>query len=152
MTISLSLCNKEACINICVGFESIDVLSCMCSSLPQVLVHHGLFPTAPSQPRMAVSVDLLSFYRTLFEHSCDAINALASALKTHYSRRGFQIMDAQVNFNYVFKLLLTHFGRMDLSRTHFAEALAMLSNGSTYCKSKLTNNLRPFSNKAGTAL
>lgn len=76
-------------------FESIDVLSCACSSLPQVLVHHGLFPTAPSQPRMAVSVDLLSFYRTLFERSCDAINALASALKTHYSRRGFQMTDAQ---------------------------------------------------------
>ncbi|KAG1898086.1 uncharacterized protein F5891DRAFT_956107, partial [Suillus fuscotomentosus] len=54
--------------------------------LPQVLVHHGLFLTAPSQPRMAVSVDLLAFYCALFECSCDAINALASALKSHYSR------------------------------------------------------------------
>ncbi|KAG1789411.1 uncharacterized protein HD556DRAFT_1311373 [Suillus plorans] len=74
-------------------FSSIDVFSCNCSSLAQVLVHHGLFPTAPSQPRMAVSIDLLSFYRALFERSCDAINALASALKTYYSRRGFQMMD-----------------------------------------------------------
>ncbi|KAG2139317.1 hypothetical protein DEU56DRAFT_735682 [Suillus clintonianus] len=65
------------------------------SNLPQVLLHHGLFPTAPSQPRMAVSVDLLSFYRALFERSCDAINALASALKTHYSRRGFQVTDSR---------------------------------------------------------
>ncbi|KAG1864624.1 hypothetical protein C8R48DRAFT_601821 [Suillus tomentosus] len=65
------------------------------SNLPQVLLHHGLFPTAPSQPRMAISVDLLSFYRALFERSCDAINALASALKTHYSRRGFQVTDAR---------------------------------------------------------
>ncbi|KAG1724201.1 uncharacterized protein EDB91DRAFT_1239990 [Suillus paluster] len=47
-----------------------------------------LFPTAPSQPRMAVSIDLLSFYRALFERSCDTINALASALKTHYSLKG----------------------------------------------------------------
>ncbi|KAG1722047.1 uncharacterized protein EDB91DRAFT_1274740, partial [Suillus paluster] len=77
------------------GFVSIDVLSCECSSLAQVLLHHGLFPTSPSQPRMAVSVDLLSFYRALFERSCDAINALASALKTHYSRRGFQVTDAR---------------------------------------------------------
>ncbi|KAG1793449.1 uncharacterized protein HD556DRAFT_1237822, partial [Suillus plorans] len=59
------------------------------------LLHHGLFPTAPLQPRMAVSVDLLSFYRALFERSCDAINALASALKTHYSRRGFQVTDSE---------------------------------------------------------
>jgi hypothetical protein len=65
--------------------------------LPQVLLHHGLFPTAPSQPRMAVSVELLSFYRALFERSCDAINALASALKTHYSRRGFVMTDTQVS-------------------------------------------------------
>ncbi|KAG1728250.1 uncharacterized protein EDB91DRAFT_1314088 [Suillus paluster] len=62
--------------------------------LPQVLLHHGLFPTAPSQPHMAVSVDLLSFYRALFECSCNAINALASALKTHYLRRGFQVTDS----------------------------------------------------------
>ncbi|KAG2056568.1 hypothetical protein BDR06DRAFT_879711, partial [Suillus hirtellus] len=53
--------------------------------LPQVLVLHGLFPTSPSQPWMAVSVDLLSFYCMLFECSCDAINAFASALKIHYS-------------------------------------------------------------------
>ncbi|KAG2111091.1 hypothetical protein DEU56DRAFT_936200, partial [Suillus clintonianus] len=59
-----------------------------------LLIHHGLFPTAPSQPRMAVSVDLLAFYRALFERSCDAVHALASALKTHYSRRGFQMTNA----------------------------------------------------------
>ncbi|KAG2096306.1 uncharacterized protein F5147DRAFT_778354 [Suillus discolor] len=77
------------------GFTSINVLSCRCSMLPQVLLHHGLFPTAPSQPRMAVSIELLSFYRALFEWSCDAINALASALKMHYSRRGFVMTDTR---------------------------------------------------------
>ncbi|KAG6369472.1 hypothetical protein JVT61DRAFT_14362 [Boletus reticuloceps] len=54
------------------------------------------FPTAPSQPRMAVSVDLLGFYRALFERSCDAINALASALHMHYVRRGFRIANKNV--------------------------------------------------------
>ncbi|KAG2751902.1 hypothetical protein P692DRAFT_201708369 [Suillus brevipes Sb2] len=51
-------------------------MSCKCSTLAQVLVHHGLFPTAPSQPRMAVSTDLLAFYQALFEHSCDAIHVM----------------------------------------------------------------------------
>jgi hypothetical protein len=46
---------------------------------------------------MAISVELLSFYHALFERSCDAINALASALKTHYSRRGFVMTDARVS-------------------------------------------------------
>ncbi|KAG1718866.1 uncharacterized protein EDB91DRAFT_1066164, partial [Suillus paluster] len=65
--------------------------------LPQVLIHHGLFPTAPLQPRIAVSLELLSFYRALFEHSCNTINALAAALKTHYTRRGFQLTDSHVS-------------------------------------------------------
>ncbi|KAG1770194.1 hypothetical protein EDD22DRAFT_977211 [Suillus occidentalis] len=88
----ISACGTDTCAHkrtnlLCLFFDS---------NLPQVLLHHGLFPTSPSQPRMAVSVDLLSFYRALFERSCDAINALASALKTHYSRRGFQVTDARV--------------------------------------------------------
>ncbi|KAG1878078.1 hypothetical protein DFJ58DRAFT_720825 [Suillus subalutaceus] len=92
------LCPQKRTSIVCLFFDrftSIDVLSCRCSMLPQVLLHHGLFPTAPSQPRMAVSIELLSFYRALFKRSCDAINALASALKTHYSRRGFVMTDTR---------------------------------------------------------
>ncbi|KIM51194.1 hypothetical protein SCLCIDRAFT_143765, partial [Scleroderma citrinum Foug A] len=66
--------------------------------IAQVLVHAGLFPTVPSQPRMAVSIDLLAFYRSLFEWSCDAINALASALHSHYVRRGFHMVNKYVCF------------------------------------------------------
>ncbi|KAG2096052.1 uncharacterized protein F5147DRAFT_747619 [Suillus discolor] len=76
------------------ALENIRPVISACGSLC-VLIHHGLFPTAPSQPQMAVSVDLLSFYCTLFEHSCDAINALASALKNYYSWWGYQMTDAQ---------------------------------------------------------
>jgi hypothetical protein len=46
---------------------------------------------------MAVSVELLAFYRTLFERSCDAVNALASALHTHYVRRGFRITNSKAS-------------------------------------------------------
>ncbi|KIJ20746.1 hypothetical protein PAXINDRAFT_40682, partial [Paxillus involutus ATCC 200175] len=64
--------------------------------LAQVLVHFGFFPSSPSQPRTAVSIDLLAFYRALFERSCDAINALASGLHTHYTCRGFHMVNKAV--------------------------------------------------------
>jgi hypothetical protein len=79
------------------GFTSLDVLSCRCATAAQVLILHGLFPTSPSQPRMAVSTDLLAFYRALFERSCDAVNALASALHMHYVRRGFRMTNGKVS-------------------------------------------------------
>ncbi|KAG9309036.1 hypothetical protein JVU11DRAFT_11032 [Chiua virens] len=44
---------------------------------------------------MAVSVELLAFYRALFERSCDAVNAMAAALHSHYLYRGFRISSPQ---------------------------------------------------------
>ncbi|KAJ6462576.1 hypothetical protein C8R45DRAFT_841653 [Mycena sanguinolenta] len=58
---------------------------------PILLVQHGVFPATPTRPRTAVSIDLLVLYRSLFERSCDAITALAAALHTTYTRRGFRI-------------------------------------------------------------
>jgi len=82
--------------NTFLGFSTVTVLSCACASLPQLLLCSGLFPTAPSQPRLAISVDLLAFYRALFECMCNSINALASALHTHYERRGFWMTTQEV--------------------------------------------------------
>ncbi|OSX63764.1 hypothetical protein POSPLADRAFT_1138755, partial [Postia placenta MAD-698-R-SB12] len=65
--------------------------------IPQVLVHHGLFPVFPSHPRTAVSIDLLEFYHALFEHSADTVTALAGTLRTHYARCGFQTLDHKVS-------------------------------------------------------
>ena len=76
--------------------ETINVQTCECITLPQVLVHNGLFPTSPVQPRIAVSIDLLDFYFALFERSADAVSALAGALKTIYARRGFSILNTKV--------------------------------------------------------
>ena len=78
-------------------FKFVLVQSCNCRTIAQVLVHNGLFPTAPSQARMAISIDLLDFYTALFERSCDGVNAMAAALNSHYSRRGFYLVDAKVN-------------------------------------------------------
>ncbi|KAI6025272.1 hypothetical protein BKA83DRAFT_4492027 [Pisolithus microcarpus] len=87
-------CETKTSVVVCLYFDhfsSIPMYSCKCASLPQVLLHHRLFPASPSQPCMAVSVELLSFYRSLFERSCDAVNALASALNSHYIHRGFHM-------------------------------------------------------------
>ncbi|KIM38191.1 hypothetical protein M413DRAFT_30325 [Hebeloma cylindrosporum] len=76
-------------------FKSINVLTCSCcpQALAQVLVRNGLFPTAPSQIRMAISIELLDFYAALFERSCDAVNAMAAALNTFYTKRGFHFLN-----------------------------------------------------------
>ncbi|PPQ76501.1 hypothetical protein CVT26_012351 [Gymnopilus dilepis] len=74
-------------------FKYIAVESCQCRSVAQILIRNGLFPTAPSQARMAFAIDFLNFYTALFERSCDAVNAMAAALNTFYTRRGFYLLD-----------------------------------------------------------
>ena len=61
-----------------------------------MLVRNGLFPTAPLQPRMAMSIELLDLYTAIFERSCDAVNAMAAALNSLYTWRGFYLVDDQV--------------------------------------------------------
>ncbi|KAF4568584.1 hypothetical protein EYR40_010011 [Pleurotus pulmonarius] len=70
-------------------FQTMEVQGYHCETIPQRLVVHGLFPTSPNQPRMAISIDLLNFYHTLFEESCHAIHAMSHALKKFYARRGY---------------------------------------------------------------
>lgn len=77
-------------------FKNFNIESCECVDIFHVLVSNGLFPTSPLRPRMAVSINLLDFYDALFERSCDAVNAMASALNTYYTRRGFVLLNAQV--------------------------------------------------------
>ncbi|KAJ7202987.1 hypothetical protein B0H12DRAFT_1035731 [Mycena haematopus] len=57
-----------------------------------LLVQHGVFPASPNRPRIGVSLDVLDIYRAMFERSCDAITALAAALRTVYDRRGFTVV------------------------------------------------------------
>ncbi|KAJ8095392.1 hypothetical protein PM082_023162 [Marasmius tenuissimus] len=64
---------------------------CQCQNLSQVLVARGLFPTSPSQPRMAISIALLDFYQTLCQFSSDAVTALVGGLAMVYRRRGFRL-------------------------------------------------------------
>lgn len=45
---------------------------------------------------MAISIDLLDFYAALFERSCDAVNAMAAALNTFYTKRGFHFVNNKV--------------------------------------------------------
>ncbi|KAJ7659361.1 hypothetical protein B0H14DRAFT_3540522 [Mycena olivaceomarginata] len=75
---------------------SVRVTTCTCTTVPVLLVRHGVFPTSPTQPHTAVSIDLLDVYRALFERSCDAITALAAALRTVYKRRGFHVFSRMI--------------------------------------------------------
>ncbi|KAL0569425.1 hypothetical protein V5O48_012542 [Marasmius crinis-equi] len=67
---------------------------CRCRSLAQVLVDSGLFPTSPSQPRMAIAIPLLDFYQALSQSSSDAVTALAGGLASVYRRQGFRLLSA----------------------------------------------------------
>ncbi|KAJ7502581.1 hypothetical protein B0H11DRAFT_1712541 [Mycena galericulata] len=69
----------------------VRITTCECLPAPILLLQHGLFPASPTKPRTAVSIDLLDLYRGFFERSCDAITALAAALHTTYTRRGFTV-------------------------------------------------------------
>jgi CxC1 like cysteine cluster associated with KDZ transposases len=78
------------------GFEEFSVQSCECDPTPCVLVRHGLFPTSPVKPRMAISMSLLDLYQALFERSCDAVTAFTDAIHTYYKRRGYVHRNAKV--------------------------------------------------------
>ncbi|KAM6491874.1 hypothetical protein JOM56_012733 [Amanita muscaria] len=79
-------------IGTCKASCNVQKLSVTCLYFNCILVRNGLFPTAPCQLRMAVSIDLLEFYQALFERSCDAVQAMAAALNTFYTRRGFILL------------------------------------------------------------
>ncbi|KAJ7739076.1 hypothetical protein DFH07DRAFT_752302, partial [Mycena maculata] len=51
---------------------------------------------SPTRTKTGIAIDVLDFYRALFERSCDAITALAAALHTVYDRRGFRVLSDQV--------------------------------------------------------
>jgi hypothetical protein len=46
---------------------------------------------------MAIFIELLDFFRCLFEQSCDATNALSVAIQSFYSCRGFILRNAWVS-------------------------------------------------------
>ncbi|KAI0259639.1 hypothetical protein BC834DRAFT_833182, partial [Gloeopeniophorella convolvens] len=57
------------------------------------LVKNGHFPASPTLPRVSVSIPLLDLYFSLLERSGDAVTALSAALRTLYSKRGFEFID-----------------------------------------------------------
>ncbi|KAF9487480.1 hypothetical protein BDN71DRAFT_1513936 [Pleurotus eryngii] len=76
-------------------FRMMEVQGCKCQTIPQRLVTHGLFPTSSAQPRIAVSIDLLNFFHSLFEESCDAVHAISHALKKYYLRCSYILTSNQ---------------------------------------------------------
>ncbi|KAF9488819.1 hypothetical protein BDN71DRAFT_1435855 [Pleurotus eryngii] len=59
--------------------------------------HTQPLPNCPLQPCMAISIDLLNFYHTLFEESCDAVHAMAQALHKFYLRHGYMLNNSRTS-------------------------------------------------------
>ena len=72
---------------------------CKCTHFAVRLIEQGFFPTAPSQPNLAVSILFLEFYRALFERTGDAVSAVTAALSNFYNRRGYPVVDKKVSSN-----------------------------------------------------
>ena len=91
---------------------------------------------------MAVSVHFLDFYHALFERSCDAVNAMASALNTFYVRRGFILLNKKVCNSiksWVTSTRLISNNRDNRFRMHFAGAWVTRSSGMIFFKSTLSD-------------
>ncbi|KAJ2931252.1 hypothetical protein H1R20_g5859, partial [Candolleomyces eurysporus] len=76
------------------SFMDYEVTACNCEPLAIVLVRNGLFPTAPTNPRQAVSIELLDLFLALTQRSSDAVTALAAALNTSYKNRAFVALNS----------------------------------------------------------
>ncbi|KAJ7770401.1 hypothetical protein B0H14DRAFT_2632553 [Mycena olivaceomarginata] len=72
-------------------YQMVDVTTCCCMPVATLLVQNGVFPASPTKVQTGISIDLLGIYRALFERSCDAVTALASALQSIYQRFGFPV-------------------------------------------------------------
>ena len=66
--------------------------------LLQHLVKDGSFPTQPTEPRTAISIDLLQFLMKLSERSGDAVTAVSSTLYDFYKSRGYHMLHQDVRF------------------------------------------------------
>ncbi|EAU89215.2 hypothetical protein CC1G_03480 [Coprinopsis cinerea okayama7 len=80
------------------AFHEVCAEGCECHHPVEALVRYGLFPTAPTQPRMAIYMPLLDLYNAIFEKTCDAIYAISGALQTYYEKRGFVLLNRKKEY------------------------------------------------------
>ncbi|KAK0187527.1 hypothetical protein F5146DRAFT_933977 [Armillaria mellea] len=83
------LCEASACTRI---YERRDIL-CLYWNCERTF--HGHPDMTLTQPRVAVSIDLLNLYQSLLEHSGTSNTAFCSALQDFYVNRGFWMRDAK---------------------------------------------------------
>ena len=74
---------------------------CNYTHFAERLIHQGFFPTAPTQPNLAISISFLEFYMTLFEGTGNAVMAVAAALLSFYESRGYPVVDKMVRFSLI---------------------------------------------------
>ena len=69
--------NETPQIIVTLDFVTFDVPYCGCQNLPNVLVASGFFPASPTEPRIAIALDLLDFCVAMFERSGDTVAGMA---------------------------------------------------------------------------
>ncbi|KAF7329534.1 CxC2 domain-containing protein [Mycena kentingensis (nom. inval.)] len=75
------------------ALEEAVVNTCRCpgATAPEQLIRAGLFPCSPTNPTLAVDINLLSFFRELFLHIAPNNTALCKTIESFLAFRGYQL-------------------------------------------------------------
>ncbi|KAF7314817.1 hypothetical protein MKEN_00956100 [Mycena kentingensis (nom. inval.)] len=77
-----SLALEEVVVNVC---------GCPGASAAEQLIRAGLFPCSPTNPTLAVDINILSFFRELFLHIAPNNTALCKTIESFLAFRGYQL-------------------------------------------------------------
>ena len=92
-----------------IGYERRTFRICSCSGfarsdVSRALIREGYFPTQPTEPQMAISIDFLQFLIKLSHRSGDAVTAVAHTMKDFYSDRGYPMLHLDVSGYFIYLL------------------------------------------------
>ena len=82
-----------------IGIEKIILCTCKAPALQ--LLAMGLFPCAPSEPSLAVDLNMLDFLQGLFVNSAPNVTAWCKTLESFLSARNFKLTTRVRKFNYL---------------------------------------------------
>ncbi|KAF7305113.1 hypothetical protein MKEN_01226500 [Mycena kentingensis (nom. inval.)] len=86
-------CHKRVLQMTVIPMEEALVRVCGCSgaSAPEQLIRAGLFPCSPTNPTLAVDINVLSFFHELFLHIAPNNTALCKTLENFLAFRGYKL-------------------------------------------------------------
>ena len=91
-----------------IDFLGIEKLTlCTCKEPALQLLTMGLFPCAPSEPSLAVELNMLGFVERLFVHAAPNVTAWCKTLEAFLSERNFKLATRVSNHDHLNLLVLT---------------------------------------------